>query len=65
MQSEDPQDWRGLSGAVAWHLIERHADGWAQVGDMMEAWLVANGGSLERKESGDCGQVREDPNKGR
>jgi hypothetical protein len=36
------QDWKGMDGAIAWHLIERHAEGWAQVGEMMHAWLEAN-----------------------
>jgi len=27
-----------MDGAIAWHLIERHADGWAEVGEMMDAW---------------------------
>jgi hypothetical protein len=36
------QNWKGMSGAAAWHLIERHAEGWEQVGDMMHAWLEAN-----------------------
>jgi len=31
----DSQDWRGMSGAVAWQLIDRHAEGWEQVGEMM------------------------------
>lgn len=36
------QDWRGMDGACAWHLIERHANGWGDVGRMMNAWLDAN-----------------------
>ena len=36
------QDWKGMDGAAAWHLIDRHADGWAEVGSMMEAWRLAN-----------------------
>ncbi len=35
------QDWRGMDGAIAWHLIDRHADGWDDVGAMMNAWLAA------------------------
>lgn len=34
--------WRGMDGAVAWHLIERQADDWADIGRMMQAWLEAN-----------------------
>lgn len=40
------QDWREMDGATAWHLIDRQADGWDDVRDMMEQWLVANGGTL-------------------
>ena len=36
------QDWNGMDGATAFHLIERHADGWHQIGEMMDAWLEAN-----------------------
>lgn len=36
------QNWKGMDGAVAFHLIERHANGWSQSGMMMEAWLEAN-----------------------
>ena len=36
------RDWRGMDGAAAWHLIDRHAEGWAEVGAMMEAWRLAN-----------------------
>ena len=39
---EFPQDWKGVDGAIAFHLIERHADGWADVGRMMDEWLTAN-----------------------
>lgn len=40
--ADKAQDWRGVDGATAWHLIHRHADGWQEVGAMMEAWLKAN-----------------------
>lgn len=36
------QSWRGMDGACAFHLIERHANGWADVARMMDAWLAAN-----------------------
>lgn len=36
------QNWRGMDGACAFHLIERHAEGWGDVARMMEAWLEAN-----------------------
>src|SRR6478752_1768534 len=38
---KNSQDWANLDGAVAWHLIERHADNWADVGLMMDEWLKA------------------------
>ena len=36
------QDWAGMRGDVAFQLITRHADGWADVNLMMEEWLAAN-----------------------
>jgi hypothetical protein len=36
------QNWKELDGATAWHLIERHAEDWGQVGQMMNAWLRAH-----------------------
>ena len=36
------QNWQGMDGATAWHLIDRHADGWADVAKMMGEWLAAN-----------------------
>ncbi len=36
------KDWKGVDGAIAWHFIDRHADGWADVGRMMNEWLAAN-----------------------
>lgn len=35
------QDWAKLDGATAFHLIERHAEDWAETGRMMESWLAA------------------------
>jgi hypothetical protein len=40
--AEPPQDWAGVDGAVAWHLIDRHADSWDATGKAMDAWLQAN-----------------------
>ena len=40
------QQWEGMSGSVAFHLIDRHSDGWGDVSAMMNAWLRANGGTL-------------------
>ena len=36
------QNWQGMDGAIAFHLIERHADSWADAGRMMREWLEAN-----------------------
>jgi hypothetical protein len=36
------QNWKGVDGAIAWHLIDRHADGWTEIGKMMDEWLTAN-----------------------
>lgn len=33
-----------MSGEVAFGIIERHAENWTEAGEMMEAWLIANGG---------------------
>ena len=41
-EAKSCQDWAGMDGACAFHLIERHADGWSDVARMMEAWLDAN-----------------------
>jgi hypothetical protein len=35
------QNWKGMDGATAFHLIERHAEGWDQTGQMMNAWQAA------------------------
>lgn len=36
------QNWHGVDGAIAWHLIERQAENWNQVGEMMNEWLKVN-----------------------
>ena len=41
-EAQAMQDWKGMDGSIAFHLIERHADGWNQIGEMMNAWLEAN-----------------------
>lgn len=43
----EAQHWKGMDGATAALLIERHADGWGDTRAMMEAWLKANGGTLD------------------
>lgn len=35
------QEWARHDGAIAFHLIERHADNWNDAGNMMEAWARA------------------------
>jgi hypothetical protein len=35
------QNWGKVDGAVAWHLIERHAENWADVGKMMDEYVAA------------------------
>lgn len=40
------QNWNGMRGAVAFSIIERHADDWTDAGEMMESWLTANGGKV-------------------
>lgn len=44
-EARNKQHWKGMDGACAFHLIERHADGWNDVGLMMQAWLDANKGT--------------------
>lgn len=39
------QNWKGMDGAIAYHLIDRHAEKWHEVAVMMNAWLEANGGA--------------------
>lgn len=36
------QNWRRMDGATAYHLIDRHADNWNEIGLMMDAWRLAN-----------------------
>lgn len=45
------QRWAGMDGATAWHLIDRHANGWGDVGRMMDAWLEANRGKSAKEQS--------------
>lgn len=39
---DDSQEWAKVDGAIAFHLIERHADDWNDAGRMMDAWRDAN-----------------------
>lgn len=41
MEEKGSQNWTGMSGAVAHHLIERHAENWADVDMMMAEWADA------------------------
>lgn len=43
-EADSAQQWAGMDGATAWHLIERHAENWHEIGELMNAWLRANGG---------------------
>ena len=36
------QEWKGMDGACAWHLIDRYAEDWSHVERLMNAWLEAN-----------------------
>ena len=36
------QDWSTVDGAAAWHLIDRHGEGWGNIGAMMDAWRDAH-----------------------
>lgn len=46
---DNSQQWKGMDGAVAWHLIDRHADNWADIGKMMDEWLKANQAQPEQE----------------
>jgi hypothetical protein len=39
---ENSQQWAGMEGHIAFHLIERHADNWSDIDRMMKEWLAAN-----------------------
>lgn len=54
------QDWAGMDGVIAWHLIDRHADNWADIGQMMNEWLAANGGAVGAKTPGRHGSDEQD-----
>ena len=41
-QPDTSQQWAGMDGATAWHLIYRHAEGWDETAKMMHSWLAAN-----------------------
>ena len=39
---KDSQDWKGMDGATAFWLIERHSNHWGDAKLMMEEWRDAN-----------------------
>lgn len=39
--AKDSQDWANIDGVTAWHLIERHADNWADIAMMMDEFIAA------------------------
>lgn len=43
-EADKAQQWAGMDGATAYQLIDRHAEDWHEIGEMMNAWLRANGG---------------------
>lgn len=49
------QDWKNLTGAQAFHLIERHSDGWDDIERMMGEWLAAQ---LTKSNAAHAGSVR-------
>lgn len=54
------QNWRGMDGTTAYWLIQRHADGWADIGKMMSEWLAANQPQPEQQEPVDWEAVAAD-----
>ena len=41
-EADARQKWAGMDAPTAWLLIERHADGWDDIRQMLEAWARAN-----------------------
>lgn len=56
-EADAAQDWRGMDGATAFLLIERHADGWDEIRQMMDAWLRANVAAAVMAEREECAKV--------
>lgn len=44
---DNSQEWARLDGVTAYHLIERHADNWADIGKMMDEWLAARSSAMQ------------------
>ena len=47
---DNMQDWANLDGDIAWHLIERHADNWADIKKMMDEFVSAKIASAQSKD---------------
>ena len=60
-EARSGQHWAGMDGAIAWHLIDRHANGWGDVGRMMDAWLAANVERRSREGSNPKGECPPGP----
>lgn len=58
-EADKMQEWAGMPGAIAWHLIDRHADNWDEAGEMMNAWLRANMPKIGKCQA--CGHEHELP----
>jgi hypothetical protein len=39
---DNSQDWKGMDGATAFWLIERHSNNWTDAKKMMDEWFEAN-----------------------
>jgi hypothetical protein len=59
LEAEKFQNWRGMTGATAFHIIGRHADGWTDISTMMKAWLKANTEAAVMDEREACAMVCE------
>ena len=40
-EADKAQQWENMGGAEAWILINRHADDWDEIRELMEAWRRA------------------------
>lgn len=41
-EADKKQEWAGMDGAIAFHMIRRHAYDRSEIGVMMEVWRRAN-----------------------
>jgi hypothetical protein len=58
--ADEQQEWAKLDGTTAFHLIERHAEDWAETGAMMEAWLLAKSQTIRAEALEEAAKVCED-----